>query len=102
VELKTGAKLRSQVGPTEIVVVKAPGGDIELSCGGQPMIAADQAPADGLAADPAASEVTQLGKRYTDESATIEVLVTKPGAGTLAISGAVLSLKQAKPLPASD
>ncbi|GAY07619.1 hypothetical protein [Pseudonocardia sp. N23] len=43
-----------------------------------------------------------LGKRYTDESRTLEVLVTKAGAGPLSVGGAVLTVKAAKPLPASD
>ena len=53
-ELKTGSKLRSQVGPTEAVVVKAPQGDVQITCGGHAMIAADQSPQDGLAIDAAA------------------------------------------------
>ncbi|MCW2529093.1 MAG: hypothetical protein JWM76_3953 [Pseudonocardiales bacterium] len=101
-ELKTGTKLRSQVGPTEVVVVKAPPGDVTLTCGGQPMVLSTEIPEAGLTPDPSAQEQLQIGKRYTDADATIEVLVTKPGAGTLVIGGAVLELKQAKPLPASD
>ena len=43
-----------------------------------------------------------LGKRYVDEDDTLEVLCTKPGAGTLAVGGRPLVLKSAKPLPSSD
>jgi hypothetical protein len=100
VELKIGAKLRSQVGPTEAVVVKAPPGDVVITCGGHPMITPDQSPQEGLTVD--ADGQTQLGKRYTDPEGTVELLVTKPGPGALAAGGAVLDLKQAKPLPASD
>ena len=42
-----------------------------------------------------------MGKRYVDESGA-EVLVTKAGAGTLSIGASPLTLKEAKPLPASD
>jgi len=42
-----------------------------------------------------------MGKRYVDEAGA-EVLVTKAGAGTLAVGQTALSLKEAKPLPASD
>jgi len=42
-----------------------------------------------------------MGKRYVDEGGA-EVLVTKAGVGTLSIGGTPLSLKEAKPLPASD
>lgn len=101
-ELKTGAKLRSQVGPTEAVVVKAPSGDVSVTCGGHPMIAADQAPEGGLEVDAGAQGQTQIGKRYTDPEGTIELLVTKPGPGALAVGSVSLDLKQAKPLPASD
>jgi hypothetical protein len=102
VELKTGVKLRSQVGPTEAVVVKAPAGDVTISCGGHPMIAADQSPQEDLTPDPSADGQTQIGKRYTDPDGTVELLVTKAGPGALASGSVALDLKQAKPLPASD
>jgi hypothetical protein len=43
-----------------------------------------------------------MGKRYVDPDETVEVLCTKPGAGSLGIGDALLDLKEAKPLPASD
>jgi hypothetical protein len=43
-----------------------------------------------------------MGKRYTSAESGIELLVTKPGKADLAIDGAVLTLQEAKPLPASD
>lgn len=45
---------------------------------------------------------TALGKRYVNEDESLEVLCTKPGDGSLALSGTPLGLKEAKPLPASD
>ena len=33
---------------------------------------------------------------------TVEILCTKPGEGTLTYDGQVLTLKETKPLPASD
>jgi hypothetical protein len=101
-ELKTGTKLRSQVGTAEIIVVKAPAGDVSLTSGGQPMILASETAAEGLTADPAQAEDLLIGKRYTDEAGAIEVLVTKAGVGTVALDGAALAVKQAKTLPASD
>jgi hypothetical protein len=103
VKLKPGTRLRSQVDTTEIIVVRSPADDIEVTCGGQPMIDVAAAPEPGLAAagDPAAG--TQLGKRYTLGGDTaIELLVTKPGRYGLSIDGRPLVLKEAKPLPASD
>jgi hypothetical protein len=42
-----------------------------------------------------------MGKRYVDETGA-EVLVTKPGVGSLSVGSAALQLKEVKPLPASD
>lgn len=61
----------------------------------------EDAPA-GLELDPAHSGGTLMGKRFADDASGIEVLVTKPGAGSLSLDGQVLNLKDAKPLPSSD
>ena len=45
---------------------------------------------------------TLIGKRYVDDGDTIELLCTKAGDGLPAIDGQPLSIKDAKPLPASD
>jgi hypothetical protein len=42
-----------------------------------------------------------MGKRYVDENGA-EVLVTKAGKGTLSVGTTPLTIKEAKPLPASD
>lgn len=99
-QLTPGLRLRSQVCSTEMIVVRpAP---IVLTCGGPPVIPHNETPADGLSLDQALSAGNQLGKRYTDDSGLLEVLVTKQGAGTLANSDRPLQLKEAKPLPSSD
>ena len=54
-----------------------------------------------LTIDDSMSDGTLMGKRYVDDSGA-EVLVTKAGKGTLSIGSTALSLKEAKPLPASD
>lgn len=99
----TGARLRSQVCPTEVIVVRAPAQAGELSCGGAPMLdlggAAD--PQIQLHADHAAG--TLLGKRYFHPAVEgLEILVTKGGQGSLSFGEHVLQVKDAKPLPASD
>src|SRR5689334_19059220 len=99
-ELKPGTKLRSAVCETQVIVVRAPAGDLELGCGGAPLIGADEAPSGEI--DPALSEGTLIGKRYAEEELGLELLCTKGGAGTLTCNGAVLQVKGAKPLPASD
>ena len=48
------------------------------------------------------AEGTLLGKRYVHEASGLELLCTKPGEGSLAVDGAALPLKEAKPLPSSD
>jgi hypothetical protein len=50
----------------------------------------------------AEAAVTLIGKRYVDAADTLEVLCTCSGAGELACDGVVMTLKAAKPLPASD
>ena len=43
-----------------------------------------------------------MGKRYADESGSLELLCTKPGTGALSVADDLLSVKGAKPLPSSD
>jgi hypothetical protein len=45
---------------------------------------------------------TQVGKRYEDTDAGVEVLCTKPGPGNLSIGARAMAQKDAKPLPSSD
>jgi hypothetical protein len=45
---------------------------------------------------------TQLGKRYADEALGLELLCTKAGEGSISVGDAILEVKGAKPLPASD
>jgi hypothetical protein len=52
--------------------------------------------------DPAWSGGTLLGKRYGRDDLGLEVLCTKPGAGSLSVGGQPLETAHAKPLPASD
>ena len=40
-QLKPGLRLRSTVGTTEVIVLRAPSGEVELTCGGAAMVAAD-------------------------------------------------------------
>jgi hypothetical protein len=105
-EIAAGKRLRSQACGTEVIVVRAPDQPVELTCGGSPMTAEPAsagAPAPPSAAPPAApGEGAQLGKRYTDEPTGLELLCTKPGSAVPAADGRELTLKTAKPLPASD
>jgi hypothetical protein len=101
-KLKPGTRMRSAVCTTEVMVVAAPDADVELCCGGTPMLDLSATPpADGQVS-PDASDGTQLGKRYVNEAGDLEVLCTKPGEGSLSAGGTALTIKGAKPLPSSD
>jgi hypothetical protein len=100
VELKVGSRWKSACSDVEMIVVRAPGGDVDLQCGGQPVIpleaerpAGDAAPAEGE---------TLMGKRYGGDELGIELLCTKAGKGALSLAGEPIPLKEAKPLPSSD
>jgi hypothetical protein len=100
-ELKAGDRLRSAVSETELIVIKAAGGDVTLTCGGLPLVRAGEDGARGQIQPGQEGEVL-LGKRYVDEEDSLELLCTKPGEGALAVDGHPLGLKSAKPLPSSD
>lgn len=98
--LRPGAQLASTVCTTRVVVIRAPAGRRPLiACGGSPMVAATPAPQPPAGQ---ADAVTLIGKRYVDASGTTELLCTSSGAGALSCDGAPMTLKAAKPLPASD
>jgi hypothetical protein len=101
-QLKPGMRIRSAVCDTEVMVIAAPAHDTGVTCGGVPMIAMDEEPPAGVAIDPEAAEGTQLGKRYANEAGDLELLCTKPGKGSLGCDATLLTIKGAKPLPASD
>ena len=101
-QLKTGTRLRSSVCATQVMVVAAPAEDVELTCGGAPMIDVSATPAEGATVSPDAAKGTALGKRYVSANGDVELLCTKPGEGSLGVGGALLTLKEAKPLPSSD
>jgi hypothetical protein len=96
--MKPGSKLKSQVCDTEVMVIKA--GTGEVQCGGAAM-AADK-PAEAVALAAGFDGGSLMGKRYVDAGGTFELLCVKGGKGTLAVDGAALTIKDAKPLPASD
>ena len=99
--IKSGTRLKSQVCDTQVIVVKTADSLDDLRAGGAPMVALDDSTSAGAALDPDFSAGAVMGKRYVDEAGA-EVLVTKAGAGSLSIGTVPLSIKEAKPLPASD
>ena len=99
--LKPGLRLKSQVGDTEVVVIKGTG-EHELACGGVALVALGNPVDKGASIAPDRVGDTLLGKRYTDAGDAVEVLCTKPGPGALSFDGEALQVKSAKALPASD
>jgi hypothetical protein len=100
---RLGQVLASTVDSTTVIVVRAPDGEIDLTCAGVAM----WDPRCGGAcptgeADPAQLTGTQMGKRYADERIGLELLCTKPGNGTIAVNGVPLPQQGPKLLPASD
>jgi hypothetical protein len=101
-DLKPGSRWASQVCDTEIVVVRAASAGVSLECGGQAMVPVGGDRAPGATPDPAFAAGSPIGKRFADPASGLEILVTKAGAGSLAIGGVAIPLKEAKPLPSSD
>ncbi|MET0180636.1 MAG: hypothetical protein ABW203_06055 [Novosphingobium sp.] len=96
--MKPGTKLKSGVCDTEVMVIRSGEGSIE--CGGTAMSEAKPDAPGTLSAEHSGG--TLMGKRYVDADGKFELLCVKPGKGSLAVNGTPLSIKDAKPLPASD
>ncbi|MGV9633179.1 hypothetical protein ACWDO0_03260 [Nocardia rhamnosiphila] len=99
--ITSGSRLESQVCDTQVIVIRATDALAGLRCGGVPMIVLGEEKPAGTALDPEFAGGTALGKRYVHDSGA-EILVTRGGAGTLAVEATPLAIKDAKPLPASD
>ena len=101
VELKAGGRLKSAVCATELIAVKAPDGELDIRCGGVPMVIAgtdapDATPVDGF------TDGCALGKRYVNDDASLELLCTKAGEGSVSLGDTIMAIKDAEQLPASD
>ena len=99
--IKNGTRLQSQVCDTQVIVVRSADSLDDLRAGGAPMVPIGNESSSDLTLDPALSDGNLMGKRYVDENGA-EVLVTKAGKGTLSVGTTALTVKEAKPLPASD
>jgi hypothetical protein len=96
--MKPGSKLKSATCDTEVMVIRAGSGQIQ--CGGAAM---GEAKAAELGSpDASHANGTLMGKRYVDAGGTFELLCIKAGKGSLSVDGVALTVKDAKPLPASD
>jgi hypothetical protein len=103
VRISNGQRLRSQVDGGEFIVVRALDADVDLRCGGAVVIGAAETPAAEPEIQPFPdAPPPRLGKRYTDPSGTLELLVTKAGSYAVTLDGVALEVRESKPLPASD
>ena len=100
--LKPGTRLFSVVCTTEMIVVKASGDSVDVTIGGAPPVTVESERSAGGEVAEGHGGGSAIGKRYVDAAGRIELLVTKPGDGVPAVDGELLTLKDAKPLPASD
>jgi hypothetical protein len=99
--IKNGTRLKSQVCETQVIIVRSSDTLDDLRAGGAPMIPVGDEIDASLTLDDGFAQGTQMGKRYVDDAGA-EVLVTKAGAGSLSVGSTPLTVKVAKPLPASD
>jgi hypothetical protein len=100
--LKPGVRLKSAVCGAEVMVIRSPGAEGLLCCGGVEMLAMSESAAPGTQLDPKSAQGALIGKRYVDADDRLELLCTKGGEGSLSLNGQPLSVKQAKALPSSD
>jgi hypothetical protein len=100
--LKPGLRLKSAVCSTEVMVIRSPGGEALITCGGTEMRAVAESAAAAATLDPAHAAGSLIGKRYVDAAEALELLCTKGGEGSMSVDGAPLAIKQAKQLPSSD
>jgi hypothetical protein len=84
-------------------VIRPPTQSVLITCGGDPMTTVEDvdAPTSTRALVPTGGG-TQLGKRYADDDAGLEVLCTKAGHGPLACDGKELTIRLPHALPSSD
>lgn len=101
-KLEPGTRLRGAADTTEVIVVRPPAADVDLRCGGYPMLDLGAEPPSGLTVDRSHRAGTVLGKRYAHEASGLELLCTKAGDGGLTVGVDALELKAAKTLPSSD
>lgn len=101
-QLKPGMRLKSQVCDTQLVVVRAPAGPVDVRCGGVSAVEASGTANASAVLDAGFADGTLLGKRYASDELGLELLCSKPGAGSLSVGDTKLEVKGAKALPSSD
>ena len=98
--VKPGMRLFGTTYDTQVIIGRACNGEIDLRCCAAP-IREGRPDASGATSDPGGGP-TQLGKRYVDDEAGIELPCSKAGGVPLTWGGRPMGMKAPKVLPASD
>ncbi|MEM7219392.1 MAG: hypothetical protein AAF515_13585 [Pseudomonadota bacterium] len=99
--IKPGLRLKSAVCNGEAMVVIGES-DMEITCGGVPMLGPDDAAPAEATANPDHMYDCLIGKRYVNAEGTLELLCVKAGDGSFGLDGQMLMGKETKKLPSSD
>lgn len=97
--LVVGQKLVSVVDQTAVVVIRCPGVDVTVTCGGREMCLE---PTSEAVPPTEVGDGVVLGKRYAAENADVELLCVKGGTSPVSVNGTPVAPKSPKLLPASD
>ncbi|MEJ7582865.1 MAG: hypothetical protein WKF43_02030 [Acidimicrobiales bacterium] len=100
--LRPGLRLSSVVCEAQVVVVRAPEAEVDIGCGGAPMVEAGADGPSGAVLDGSLGDAPLIGKRYVEDETGVELLCSRAGTGALTVDGRVMVAKGAKPLPSSD
>ena len=101
-QLKPGTRLKSVTDSTEVIVVRAPGVEVDIRCGGLPFALIGSTTSRTADVQPGFGHGSLLGKRYVDEDLGIELLCTKGGPSSISLGSEILAPATSKPLPSSD
>jgi hypothetical protein len=100
--MKVGERYQSPSTAAQIIVMRAPSQDVEITLAGEPVVLLDPTAVPSAAGAVDGDEQLQVGKRYVDEESGLELLCTTAGAGPLVVDGRSLTTAAAKLLPSSD
>ena len=101
VRLKPGQRMHSAVCDAQVIVIKAPADEVELTCGEAALLEEGESSPPGVVLDSTDGDGLLIGKRYTLDP-DLELSCMWAGSGSLAVNRIPLVVKQAKPLPSSD
>ena len=99
--IKPGSRWKSVVCSAEVVVVRPAADGSVPRCGGEDMVPLGS-PAESRPVHPGSDGGCAIGKRYRSMRTGLELLCTKAGVGALGVGDELLTIVEARKLPASD